>query len=79
MIRTIAIGCAAALALLALAANAADLDRLAGLYVNRLTNGDISGRHFPGADVLGLAQRPIDLSRLIGVALLVDGVILIRH
>lgn len=58
MIRTIAIRCAAASVLLALAADAAglDLDKLAGLYVNRFTNADISGRHFPGADVLELVK-----------------------
>ena len=58
MIRMIAIGCAAAVALVALAARAADLDldKIAGVYVNRFTNADITGRHFPGADVLELVK-----------------------
>lgn len=58
MIRTTAIGCAATLALLALAANAADLDldKIVGLYVDRFTNADISGRHFPGANILELVK-----------------------
>lgn len=50
------IGCALTVALWALAVGASDLDldKIAGLYVNRFTNADISGRHFPGADVLEL-------------------------
>jgi hypothetical protein len=58
MRRWIAIGCTAVVALWAFAAGAGnlDLDKLAGLYVNRFTNADISGRHFPGADVLELVK-----------------------
>lgn len=54
----IAIGSAAAVALLALAAGAADLDldKIAGLYVDRFTNADISGRHFPDENTLELVK-----------------------
>jgi transporter family-2 protein len=49
-------------------------------FVALLVAGQMaSSLAFDNYGLLGLAQRPIDLSRVIGAALLVGGVILIRH
>jgi len=52
----------------------------AATFIALLVAGQmVSSLVFDNYGLLGLAQRPIDVSRVLGVLLLVGGVILIRH